>query len=687
MLFSYSWLQEYNKSKLPKPDKLADFLNMHAFQVEDIKQVKGDTVLDVAVLPNRAHDCLNHIGIAREIATILKSKFLLPKVKQLKKAKGNLRPIKVHIESAVLVPRYSAVVIEGIQVKNSPAWLRDRLEAVGVNSINNIVDLTNYIMLETGQPLHVFDYDQIEGQVMRIRAAKEGEKVETLDDQTLVLPRGTLIIEDKDRLIDLAGIKGGKASGVSAQTKNIVLQAANFDRNAIYKARKKLRYTTQAADIYSHGIDPNLTVNALERANELMSAIGAKGKIVQVIDFYPKKVIPRHIKLESEYISSLLGLEIPIKESVRILEMLGCKVKLGRNILDVEVPTRRIDLAIPEDLIEEIGRIFGFEKIPTSYPFASLLPRERNQDIFWQEMIRDIFKTAGFTEVYNYSFIGDNDVTQFAFNQTEQEQLVELENPIGEEFKYLRSTLLEHLLKNVFDNQKKVDHIRIFEIGKIFRKDSNKINETKMLGGLLGGIGPVGSEDAGFYEVKGLIDFLCDGLGIHDVWYDDYNQTPDKTRMSLWHKGKSAEVKVNGQEIGFVGEISAQITSNLKIVHKVTAFHIDLEKLIQLASEEKEYRPTSRFPSSTRDISVLVPKHIKVVDVMNRINAKGKSLVRDIDLFDMYEGQGIPDGKKSLAFHIVYQADDRTLTSKEIDSMHDNIMKVVEENLQWEVRK
>ncbi|HEX9722548.1 MAG TPA: phenylalanine--tRNA ligase subunit beta [Candidatus Paceibacterota bacterium] len=679
MLFSYNWLKEYSKEKLPAPEKLADLLSLHAFEVESVSKEGSDSVLAIDVLPNRAHDCLNHIGMAREISAIMGKKTTLPKTKPAKAAKGSLPQLKVKVESGALVPRYAGLVVEGVTIDKSPKKAREYLAAVGVNSINNIVDLTNFIMLELGQPLHAFDYNQIQGNSMYVRRAKAGEKLETLDDQTLTLPEGALVIEDANRLIDLAGMKGGKVSGISPNTKNIFLQAAHFNATTIYKTKKILKYTTQAADIYAHGIDPNLGMQALERANQLLQEWGIGGKVVQVVDIYPAKGKPKLILLDLDFVRSMLGVAIPKPKAKKTLQDLGCTVADKGNLLRVEVPTRRLDLEIPEDLVEEIGRIYGYENIPSAFPAASLAPPRKNSELFWQEFTRDRMKELGFTEVYNYSFIGQKDVRQFAYSPDEQKNLIELENPVSEDVAFMRDSLLENLLKNIHSNVRKQGEIRIFELGKVFSKKNKKFEETKMLGAVvLGG---------NFYAIKGVIDFLLESMGISGVWYDSYKATPEKSRAVVWHTGKSAEIKVNNQEIGFVGEISSRVTQGLKITQSVVAFHINMDMLAQLASEEKEYLLAPKYPSIVRDVAILAPGQTKVIDVMNAIHDAGGTMVRDIDVFDVFEGGNLPGGKKNLAFHIVYQSDEKTLTNKEVDAIHERIIKAIEENPLWQARK
>ena len=682
MLYSTRWLQEYCSTPLPNARTLEDLLNVHAFEVEAIKKVKKDTVIDVDVLPNRAHDCLNHMGMMREIAAIQGKKIKAPKTKSITVKKGTLQSLAIRVESAVFVPRYAGIVVEGIQLGKSPKKVQEYLEAVGVNPINNIVDLTNFIMLEMGQPLHAFDYDTIQGRKMNIRTAKAQEQLETLDSQILKLPQGALVIEDANGLIDLAGIKGGKESGISENTKNIFLQAANFNAETIYKTKRMLKYTTQAADIYAHEIDPNLCEQALMRANQLLQEWQIGGTIVQYVDMYPEKSLPKHIQLDLAFVESLLGVSIRQSTAKKILQDLGFGVTQKGNIYDVEIPTRRLDVSIKEDLVEEIGRVYGYEKIAAVFPAASLIPPKRNYELHWHEMARDTLKQLGFTEIYNYSFIGTKDLELFAYSAQDQKNLIELENPISEDFAYLRDSLLEHLLKNIQQNQKKFEEIRIFETGKVFSKKNKKFQETPILGAIL--------HNATFYNAKGVVDFLLESLGIAGVWYDDYKATSPHSRQALWHSGKSAEIKVghspNGGEIGFVGEISSQCTLALKITKPVAAIHIDLDKLVSLASDEQQYQPVSKFPSIIRDIAVLVPSQTKVIELMNIINTVGKELIKDIDLFDMYEGGSVPGGKKSLAFHIIYQSNNKTLEHKDIDIIHKRIIEAIEKNPAMQVR-
>jgi len=339
----------------------------------------------------------------------------------------------------------------------------------------------------------------------------------------------------------------------------------------------------------------------------------------------------------------------------------------------VEVPTRRLDISIPEDLIGEIGRIYGYQKIPSLFPTVALIPPKRNLEIFWEDNIKNILKEVGLTETYNYSFISEKEAKIFRY---QPKDLIEVENPISIEQKYLRPSLIPNLLKNVQKNQKYFIDIKVFELGKIFQKPNI---EKKALTVIITG-------DA-FYQSKGIVDLLLNKIGISNVWYDSYQPTPEESKISIWHLKKCAEIKVNHEEIGFLGEISPRILDEMKIEGKIVLFDIDFEKLIKLASEEHEYLPISRYPAAVRDLAVLVPRLVRVEEVLNKIEAAGGPLIRDIDLFDIYEGEEIPRGKKNLAFHIIYQSDVRTLSSKEIDEIQNKIIKALERDPEWQVRK
>jgi len=660
MVFSYNWLQSFFKKKLPPPQKLADLLTMHFAEVEEIAKKGNDFTFNIEIKPNRAGDCFSHFGVAREISAIsnLKIKDLDSKFLQDKKLKAK-DFVRVEVQRGC--PRYAVLVVTNVKVGPSPKWLAARLKSCGLKPINNIVDIANYVMLETGQPLHAFDAGKIKGGKIIVRFAKKGEIIAALDEKKYELDKDILVIADKDKPIAVAGIKGGKSAEIDKKTKTIILESANFNARVIRRGSQKLKLKTDASWRFEHGLDPNLTELAIKRAALLIQKI-ARGKAVSdFIDVYPKKVLPRKVYLKLDYLKNLLGVEIPVQKIKKILLSLGFKLKTkNAKLLEVEVPTSRLDVNLPEDLIEEIGRIYGYDKIPAVFPQASLIPPQQNEGLLWENKIKDILKGIGLIEVYNYSFLPSG------------RNLIELKNPISKEQKYLRNSLIPGLLKNVQNNKnyvKRGEEVRIFELAKIFQSPAK---EKKMLTGLISG-------ENKFYEAKGIIDLLLQGLGIGKTWYDDYRATPEDSSSDWWHPQKSAEIKINHQEIGFVGE--------MKKDPKAAVFDIDFEKLQKLASEEHQYRLISRYPSAVRDLAILVPQLIKVEQVLNVIEITGGVLVRDVDLFDIYEGAELPSGKKNLAFHIIYQSDQKTLTSEEVEKIHQKIIKALEKRPTWRVRK
>ena len=680
MVFSYNWLKDYIKGRLPKPAKLVELLTMNSFEISELKKVDSDFILDIDVLPNRAPDCFSHLGIAREIGAIcgLVFKGLTSEIKEDKSLKAK-DFVKVEVKNKTACPRYTARVITDVKIESSPKWMRERLKVCGLRSINNVVDIANYVMLETGQPLHAFDGEKLQDSKIIVRFAKAGEKIITLDEEKYDLDKDILVIADAKKPIAIAGIKGGKMPEVDKKTKIIVLEAANFNSRIIRRTSKKIDLKTDASWRFEHGIDPNLTEAAINRAAFLIQKLAhpqaGYPKITQgLIDKYPQKVLAKRIKLELDYVEKLLGVKIPESKIVKILKSLEFKVLSSKfGILTVEVPTFRLDINIPEDLIEEIGRIYGYQKIPAIFPITTLIPPKRNLEIFWEDTTKNILKEVGFSEIYNYSFISEEDAKDFGFKSKD---LIELENPISLEQRYLRPSLIPNLLKNIQKNQKHFSEMRIFELGRVFKLPKT---EKNILTGLITG--------QAFFQLKGVVDLLLNKLGISEIWYDQYQPTPEMSKISIWHPQKCAEIKVDHQEIGFLGEIKSGILEDLKIEGKIVVFDIDFEKLSKLASEEHEFRPIPRFPAAVRDIAVLVPREIMMEEVLNKIEGAGGSVIRDIDLFDIYEGEELPAGKKNLAFHIIYQAEDRTLSSGEIDEIQNKIIKTLEKDPEWQVRK
>ncbi len=813
MKVSYHWLKEYIPNP-PKPNKLADLLTMHAFEVENIQKNNSDYIFDIDVLSNRGHDCLSHLGIAREISAITGLKFKPPTV-ELKEDK-NLEIkdlLTVDVKSKDLCPRYVARIIKNVNIGPSPKWLKQKLQGIGQQSINNIVDITNYIALELGQPVHAFDADKLAGKKKKkiiVRNAKKNEEIITLDNEKCKLSTSTLVIADQKNPLAIAGIKGGKVAEIDHNTKNIILESANFDSRNIYVSSRKLGIVTESSLRFEQGLDPNLASQAMKRLASLVTKL-AGGKVAKnSIDIYSQELKPKKVSMTISKMNNLLGIEIPAAKVVKILEGLGFEVKLksaieklikkakklvgkpykfgadlkhaprefncsslvrhvyrkmglglprdaieqietGKKIskkhlepgdlifskgltvprknkkwpqgvghvgiysgkgkvihasqklmkvqetdleefkqwrgacrlleeedslLTVKVPTRRLDIQGPEDLVEEVGRIYGYEKITSQQPISALASVRPANNLKIRSKVKNILEGLGLTEVYNYSFVGEQDLKII---QASSKQYKQLKNPLSLKLKYLRRNLFINLLKNVRNNLKYFKQVRLFELGKVYLK-----KEKLMLAGIIAE--KEGNQQNLFYEIKGVVDGLLNKLGITDQWYDDFKATPEWSNEKIWHPQRSAEIKVGNKEIGYLGEINPEILSQLGIKQSAVGFNINFKRLVDLAREEIIYSLPSKYPAVIRDLAVLITAEDKTVDVLNLINSAGGKLIQDIDLFDIYQGAEIPQGKKNLAFHIIYQSHQRTLTDKEVDKVHKKIIKELNKKAGWRVR-
>ena len=666
MNFSYNWLQSFFEKKLDNPEKLAEILNEHFAEVESVEKKHNDFILSIDVRPNRAGDCFSHFGIAQEISAILgyqfkKEKLLLPQ----KTKEKRLFPVQVKEKKHCF--RYTIKVINDVKISDSPTWLKQRLETCGLKPINNIVDIANYVMLETGQPLHAFDADKIANKII-VRFGQKKEKIVTLDKNKYDLDEKVLVIADEKDVLAIAGIKGGEKAEIDQKTKTIILEAACFSPGIIRKASRKLSLKTDASLRFEHGVDPNLTEKAIIKAFNLIKEIAQGKSGSDLIDFYPKKIKTKKIKIDFNYVEQLLGIKIPEKEIKRILSSLGFKIS-GRI---VEVPTNRQDVNLLEDLIEEIGRVYGYARIPAVLPKSFLCLPKKDKNLLSQEKIRDILKQVNFTEVYNYSFLSEQE--QRIFNFSDQE-LIKLKNPLSQEQKYLTISLVPGILRNIEKNFRNFPEIMIFELAKVFQKKPAGLSEKIML------TGAINNND--FFQLKGIIDFLLNNLGINKLSYQDFSEK----NSNVYHVLKSAEIMVNNKKIGILAEVSPAILKKLEIKGNVILFDIDFEKLSEFISEKKQYQLIPKYPAATRDIALLVPEKTKVEQVLNKIKTAGGSLISEIDLFDVYQGKELPKNKKNLAFHIVYQSEKKTLTSTDIDELQSKIINFLEKNPEWSVRK
>ncbi|MDO8529327.1 MAG: phenylalanine--tRNA ligase subunit beta [bacterium] len=648
-----------------------------------------DTIIELDVLSNRGHDALSHVGMAREIAALdnkkidsYYQKLKLPTKKQTKK-------LSVKIQDKNLCPRYIGAIMTNIKVGESPEWMKKRLLSLGLNAINNIVDATNYVMLEVGQPMHAFDFNKLaniermksESARIIIRRAKDGEEIKLLDETIKKLSSEDLVIANEEKALALAGVMGGEDSGINENTTSIVLEAANFDATNVRKTRTRLNIKTDASDRFEKDIDPNLAETAMARIIEIIEKMG--GRLDGIVDVYPKSVKSWKIKLDLNYVNKLLGEKISENIAIKILKSLEINViKSSGHQVVCEIPTVRIDLKTQEDLIEEIGRIYGYEKIKSVAPLSIVQPAIVNEQRRFERTVKNILVGAGFSEVYNYSFYSQKDIESAKLSN---EKHLKIENPMNPEQALLRVSLIPGILKNIKENLKYFKELEIFEVGRIYFPNNETLpNEKNMLVGAI--VADESKKGNDFYEAKGYADLLLGKLGIQDYYFDEFkNQGEDFPEV--WHKTRCAEINIEGSKetVGYVGEIDPAVLGSFGISKRAALFEIDLQKLQKISETEREFKPLSKFPTSTRDISMIAETDIKVDNILQIIQKSEKKMILDVDLFDIFDLE--EEKKVSYAFHILFGADDRTLKNEEIDQIMQRITSNLEKELRIKVRR
>ena len=517
---------------------------------------------------------------------------------------------------------------------------------------------------------------------MTIRESREGEKLTTLDGTLHTLPQGAIVIEDGERLIDLAGIMGGQNSAVSDDTRKILLQAAAFDPVRIYRTARALHFSSDAAKIYAAGTDPNKTVGALERAVDLLLQMNIIAAPHGYLDLYPRKTIPQKISFRPAYADRIIGCLLGPRYHEQVFARLGFKKRRGgAKQWIIEVPSERKDLQGEEDLIEEVARLYGYEKLKSKLPETHLAPAPRDDAVWWERRITDNLVGAGFTETNLYEFTGDRELDQFGIDR---ERIVLLENPMNPETKYLVPRAVITCVTSAAENLKHFDTIKIFSVSKSFRRDP--LEERKDLVMCLAAKSTAGEEE--FYLLKGAVEQMLESMGISDHWYDDAaSDKRSETRDTIYHPYRYAEIKIGDEKIGMIGEIHPDILKNIKSKARIAAAEIDMEKLTRFATAEAEFRPIGKYPAIVRDIAVVMPRDTRTQSVENIILAAGGELLADTDLFDYFQDEDLQESEeKSLAFHLVFQSPDRTLTDAEVDAIMKKIISALEEK-DWEVKK
>ncbi len=662
MKYSYSLIKKIAPGKYTK-EELVKALNTYSFEAVDF----GGDVFEVAntSIAHRFSSGASHLGVAREAAAIFDTKYIDPTLKRLNFDYKDKGIFKVNIKEKVLCPRYSATYVTDVKVGPSPEWLKDVLEACGLRSINNVVDIMNYVMLEVGQPLHAFDADKVKGGII-VRRGKNGEEIETIDGNKFKLSEDILVIADEDKPLAIAGIKGGKYSEVSLKTTRLLVESANFDGVGIYKSAQKLNLRTDASVSFSHDLSPELVEFGMKRALVLLKEL-CDAKIYKTEDIYPKKQPKTVIKFDLEKIERIIGIKIKKAEAQKILLKLGFTI--SRNM--ISVPPLRNDIEIIEDIAEEVARFKNLNELPAIAPKISMSAGVEEDLVIIKEKIRKYLSAVGYSEVYNYSFVSEEKLELAPHEVFGIKNPIKLANPLSVDFAYLRNSLAPYLEKNLNDNLRFFDQVRLFEIGKIFGNDSADEGGLKVSEKTILGIGIYNKD--GFLEIKGVIDGLLASLGLVDWFMPDLN-----LENNLLESQEALRIELGDHSVvGYLGI--------LKSGKNGAVLELDLEKISKAVMEEKEYEPLSKFPSVDRDVSVLVSSRIKVGDVLEIIQKADPEHVNDVDLMDFYEDDKFGD-KKSLTFRIVFQADDHTLTDAEVDREMEKIVKFLKDEAEAEIR-
>ncbi|RKU05871.1 phenylalanine--tRNA ligase subunit beta [Candidatus Poribacteria bacterium] len=644
-----------------------------------------DFVFELEITPNRP-DCLSLIGVAREIRAETGNALKLPQV-DFNEDKTDIREMTaVTIEAPDLCPRYAARLIRGVKVGQSPTWLQQRLESVGVGVINNIVDITNFVLMEYGQPLHAFDYHKLTENRIVVRRATAVENIITLDEVARELTPDMLVIADAEKPVALAGIMGGYDSEITETTADVLLESAYFNPSSVRATAKALGISTEASYRFERGADPGVVLAALDRAAQLIAELAGGSICEGIVDVYPGEQPLRQIQLRSERVNFILGTTLEAAEMAQILSNLGFDVEANETgNYQVTVPTFRSDITREIDLIEEIARVYGYDNIPTTLPKGDIPVPAPKPSTEVRKRIKHFLLATGMMEAINYSFGDPNcfDKIRFTANDPRRDAL-KLRNPLSPEMSVLRTTLLPGLLENAQHNRNhQIDTIALFEIGSVFIRNGAQKEPARVTGILAGQVGggvysnPYREPD--FYDIKGIVEGILEVCGIVDY-------TLQKTDTPTFHPGRSAAVLLDDKQLGTFGEAHPEVVENYDLPYKAYLFDFDMEALVDAAIFAKRFEPIPIYPTVERDLAIVVDKELLSDMPTELIYATGGELVKSVRLFDVYEGEQVPEGKKSLAYAITYHSATETLTDKAVNALHDKVVKCLNQELGAELR-
>ena len=643
-----------------------------------------DVVFELEITTNRP-DCLSLIGVAREIRAETGNPLKLPTVDPQENGINLQDLTSVTIDAPDLCPRYAARVIQGVKMAESPAWLQQRLESVGIGVINNIVDVTNFVLMEYGQPLHAFDYHKLAENRIVVRRARDNEQITTLDEVARELTSDMLVIADAEKPVALAGIMGGYDSEITETTCDVLLESAYFNPLSIRATAKALGISTEASYRFERGADPGAVLAALDRAAQLIAELTGGTICDGIVDVYPGQQPLTEIQLRPERVNFVLGTTIETAEMVQILDRLGFDVDITGKVYQVVVPTFRSDVTREIDLIEEIARVYGYDNIPTTLPKGDIPVPAPTPKTEARRRIKHFLLAAGMMEAVNYSFCDPNCFDKIRLNADDPlRNTLQLRNPLSPEMSVLRTTLTPGLLENAQHNRNhQIDTIALFEIGGVFVHDGKEKEPERVTGVLAGQIGEGVYSDPyrhpDFFDIKGLVEGMLEVCGVVD-W------TLQKTDALTFHPGRNAEVLLGNRRIGVFGEVHPEVLENYDLPYKAYLFEFDLEGLADAATFAKRFEPISIYPKVARDLAIVVDKETLSDMPTELIYTTGGDSVDSVRLFDVYEGEQVPEGKKSLAYTITYHSATETLTDKAVNTLHDEVVKCLNRELGAELR-
>lgn len=651
-------------------------------EVLDLKE----EIIDFEITPNRP-DCLSIEGLGRETAASLDKPFKNPRknIDELQiPNKKEIEGLTVDITAPELCYRYIARVVKNVKVGPSPDWMKKRLKACGIRSINNIVDITNYVMLEMGQPMHAFDINSISGKHITVRRAKNGEKITTLDETERVLDENDLVIADDKKAVAIAGVMGGLNSEIEKDTQTVVFESAMFYGGNIRKTAKKVGLRTESSARYEKGLSSENTLRAINRAVELVELLGAGEVVEGKIDVYPTKQKINKIKLDVDKINTLLGTNISKQEMINILEKLDIKVENDMAI----APYFRMDLEFVADIAEEIARFYGYDKLETTLVRAGTTIGVRTKEQKIENKIQEILVTNGLSEIYTYGFLSEKDLEKSKIKKELIDNAITIINPLGDEFKLMRPTTIPSMMQILAgNNNKKNQNVKLFDISRNYKNIDNQVEkgEVPLQENILT-IGMYG-EDVDFYTLKGLVENILEAANVNR--YDIERETTNES----YHPGRCVNLKVGIDTIATFGEVHPEVLMNYEINKRVYLAEINITKIVKYSKANKKYTEVPKFPAAERDIAVIVDEDVQVGDIEKAITKKCKRLLKgkkgleELKLFDIYRDEKIGENKKSVAYSLIFRDKTKSLSDDEINPVMEEITKELEEKFKAELRK